>query len=171
MSDQMFVEDDRYIVSTARGSAQLLAALWREHPVTMRTRFILGKASRSIECQPEPKPVLQSISPRSVPLIASSLIDSVAADFDISYGELIGEGRELVYVDARAVVVRILRMRGWSFPKIGRALGDRDHSTVMNTHCKYGIYEARNPLVAMSFARHAALGVHQAHLPRLMGAA
>jgi hypothetical protein len=82
------------------------------------------------------------------------LIDRVADDFGYSHGEVIGDGREARMIDARSVIVRILRERGWSFPQIGRAIGGRDHSTIINMWVKRDIYARRNADVLESFNRH-----------------
>lgn len=42
------------------------------------------------------------------------------------------ENRDPATVAARRDVARMLRSIGWSLPRIGRALGDRHHTTVMH---------------------------------------
>jgi chromosomal replication initiation ATPase DnaA len=74
-------------------------------------------------------------------------VQSVADDFAISYGELIGEGRSRHLVEARVVVVAVLRERGWSFPRIGKLIGGRDHSTIIWAHQNFDIHAKRNPRV------------------------
>lgn len=66
---------------------------------------------------------------------ASLLIHAVAQAFYIAPDQLLGDGRNKVLVAARAVVAKILRERNpavWSYPKIARAIGRSDHSTVIN---------------------------------------
>ena len=42
----------------------------------------------------------------------------------------LGPSREAKYVQARAEVAQVLRELGWSYPRVGRAIG-RDHAAVM----------------------------------------
>lgn len=42
------------------------------------------------------------------------------------------KNRSREYVQARAAVAEILHREGWSLSRIGRALGGRHHTTVMN---------------------------------------
>ena len=46
--------------------------------------------------------------------------------------DVIGPFRYREYVKARAEIAMYLRSRHWSFPQIGKFLGDRDHTTIMN---------------------------------------
>ena len=88
----------------------------------------------------------------------ATLIDSVAGDFGFTRTVLVGEQKHPSMVHARAVIVRILKERGWSLPRIGRALGGRDHSTVSNAVRQYDVYVRVNPLVGMSYEAHKAAG-------------
>lgn len=87
------------------------------------------------------------------PETGKRLVQSVADCFSITYGELIGDGRARRYVEARVVVVAVLRERGWSFPKIGRLLGGRDHSTICHAMNIFETYARRNPMVVKLFQR------------------
>lgn len=129
------------------GSNNLHRALWREHPRRMSKLFIAGKAEgpREIVIVHAPAVVVPFPVPAAQPVerepsfgaaapkisIASRLIEAVAAEFGLSYGEVIGTGRTRRFVAARAVVARILRDRGWSTTQIGRWL-HRDHSTIIH---------------------------------------
>ena len=42
----------------------------------------------------------------------------------------LGPSREAKYVQARTEVAQVLRELGWSYPRVGRAIG-RDHAAVM----------------------------------------
>lgn len=66
---------------------------------------------------------------------ASHLIHAVARAFYIAPADLTGGKRNKVLVAARAVIAKLLRERNpdvWSYPKIARAIGRKDHSTVIN---------------------------------------
>lgn len=73
------------------------------------------------------------------------VIETVARAFGLSYAELLGRGRRTALVCARTVAARILRDRGNSYPQIGRYLGNRDHSTIINLVVKYEKRLARHP--------------------------
>jgi len=56
----------------------------------------------------------------------------VAEHFAITEAQLMGSGREKVVSAARAVAMYLARQHtGMSFPEIGRALGGKNHSTVI----------------------------------------
>ncbi len=55
--------------------------------------------------------------------------------------DITGARRYPRFVSARRQVARELRAAGWSFPEIGRALGGRHHSTIMEL-C--GCFEPRS---------------------------
>jgi hypothetical protein len=139
------------VLNLHRGSTELLATLWREHPAIMGLAVMSGRALAPIpDAIPEPTP------PRVMraPIFGRELVTSVARDFDISHGELIGDCRANEFVDARSVVSRVLHDRGWSYPQIGRLLGGRDHSTVINLVRKFDVYGRRNLVVMQSYERH-----------------
>ncbi|WPZ05506.1 helix-turn-helix domain-containing protein [Pelagerythrobacter marinus] len=143
-------QEERERVGICRGSAELLAALWREHPERMEPLYKAGHAPAPSKPPPPPLPPIV-FRPLGV---ARDLLDSVAEDFGVSHGEIIGNGRSAKLVEARAVVITILRARGWSYPQIGKVLGDRDHSTVIHVAGKLDIYAERNPVVGQSLRRH-----------------
>lgn len=84
----------------------------------------------------------------------SDLVQSVADDFGISYGELIGDMRHKTFVDARSVVGAVLKERGWSYPRMARAIGRRDHSTAMNWLTRLEHRKRDSRLVSESLAKH-----------------
>lgn len=143
-------QDQLAILNCHRGSTALLAALWREHPTVMSVAVLTGRAMPYAKPAPPPTKVREM----RAPLFGRELVTSVAADFDISHGELIGDCRSSTFVEARAVVTRVLHERGWSYPRIGCLLGGRDHSTIINLHRKFEIYARRNLTVRQSYNRH-----------------
>lgn len=58
-------------------------------------------------------------------------VNRIAGSLGVDPDALRGPRRHQEYVQARRVVARDLRGLGWSYPRIGRALGNRDHTTIM----------------------------------------
>ena len=74
-------------------------------------------------------------APRQI--TAKVVIDATADMFGISVDELCGKSRSRPLVTARQVAMYVLReMTDFSYPAIGRAFGDRDHTTVMHAVSK-----------------------------------
>jgi hypothetical protein len=84
---------------------------------------------------------IPDLSPRS----HREVVTSVAKAFGLTYADVVSRGRRTALVCARAVAARILRDRGNSYPQIGRYLGNRDHSTIINLIEKYEARVARYP--------------------------
>jgi chromosomal replication initiation ATPase DnaA len=74
------------------------------------------------------------------------VISLVEAEFALPSGAIVGRGRKTVQVFARSIVVRILRDRGVSYPRIGDLLR-RDHSTILNMDRKWPVYISQCPKV------------------------
>lgn len=79
------------------------------------------------------------------------LIQTVADALDVTYGEIIGLSRKARFVHARAVIVMVLRERGWSYPQCAKAINRSDHSTTINQCDKFAIYCSANPKLAEVF--------------------
>jgi chromosomal replication initiator protein len=79
--------------------------------------------------------VLASIRERTAmrgPIPAGRIVTAVAEHFAISEGAIMGSGREKIVSAARAVAMHLAREHtGMSYPEIGRALGNKNHSTVI----------------------------------------
>ncbi len=74
-------------------------------------------------------------APRQI--TAKVVIDATADMFQISVDDLCGKSRSRPLVTARQVAMYVLReMTDFSYPAIGRAFGDRDHTTVMHAVSK-----------------------------------
>ncbi len=70
---------------------------------------------------------------------ASQVIDAVSRFYNISVDELRGPGRQRDIVRPRQMVMFLLREEtNLSYPKIGRELGGRDHTTVIHAVEKIG---------------------------------
>lgn len=83
----------------------------------------------------------------------TELISAVAHEFGLTGYDIQGPGRARHLVHPRSVVVRILRDRGMSNPQIGKWLGGRDHSTIINLSRNFEIYARMNPVVQNTYAR------------------
>lgn len=64
------------------------------------------------------------------------VISDVAAMHCITAADIKGPKRSRHLVDAREDVTIILRERGLSLPQIGKILGGRDHTTIMNLEAR-----------------------------------
>ncbi len=75
--------------------------------------------------------LISAKAPRQI--TAKVVIEATAEMFGLSVEELIGKSRSRPLVTARQVAMYVLReMTDFSYPAIGRAFGDRDHTTVMH---------------------------------------
>jgi hypothetical protein len=86
--------------------------------------------------------------------IPARLIASVAEDFGLTPDELVSKSRFQTNAHARSVVIRLLFERGHSSTQIGRRL-NRDHSSVLHARGMFDIYAKMNPVVGLSYERHA----------------
>lgn len=86
--------------------------------------------------------------------LARRLINSVARDFEVTPEEMVGERRHKHLVLARSVVAVLLKRRGWSYPRIARAIGRNDHTTVINAVRQFDIYQSQDDRVSESYQRH-----------------
>lgn len=77
-------------------------------------------------------------------LVARTLA-TAGAVFGLSADELSGPDRSRHTVHARQVAAYLLRKGGLSFPAIGRALGGRDHTTVMHAVTRLCARMAESP--------------------------
>jgi len=74
-------------------------------------------------------------APRQI--TAKVVIEATADMFGLTIDELCGKSRSRPLVTARQIAMYVLReMTDFSYPAIGRAFGDRDHTTVMHAVTK-----------------------------------
>lgn len=88
----------------------------------------------------EPKPARQYVppSPDYIPSGHREIVASIAADMDVSLADVIGLKRSKAIMQARLVAYKVLASRGTnSLAQVGRWIGGRDHSTVINGLRKY----------------------------------
>lgn len=104
---------------------------------------------------PAPRMVEPTRPPRR--LCGLDLVHSVAQDFGLTGGDIRSRSRVPLHVEARSVVVRVMRARGLSYKRIAVTLGRTDHSTTVHSVQNYEMYAARNPLVRESYERHRAM--------------
>jgi chromosomal replication initiation ATPase DnaA len=101
--------------------------------------------------------------PRFVPMvsIARQLTFLASEMIGCSPEELCGESRRHRLVQVRSLVATVLKERGWSYPRISRALGRRDHSTAMHACRQVDVYLKINPDLApvLDSLRHMSRGV------------
>lgn len=83
--------------------------------------------------KPSPPPLslaeLAAGLPSTLPV--RDVVRAVAAHYGVRPGDLAGRKRTARLSEARAIVAQLCRRGGHSFAEIGRALGGRDHSTVL----------------------------------------
>ncbi len=79
--------------------------------------------------------VVASIKDRTAmrgPVPVDRIIAGVAEHFGLSPAAMTGSGRERIVSSARAIAMHLARQHtGMSFPEIGRALGNKNHSTAI----------------------------------------
>ncbi len=64
---------------------------------------------------------------------ALRILEAVAGSYSLSLSELLSKDRHKCVAEARVVAYWLLRRSTqFSFPEIGRAVGGRDHTTVMH---------------------------------------
>jgi chromosomal replication initiation ATPase DnaA len=80
--------------------------------------------------------------------IARQIIAAVAAEHGVTVAEIVGHRRSLWIVKARwEAIRRVADETGWSLHRIGRAFGDRDHTTILHALRKMGVdYRGNDPL-------------------------
>jgi hypothetical protein len=96
----------------------------------------------------------EEIAPEEIaPKISTrQLIAYVAVLCDISPIDVTGKARFRHLVSARAILSKILREQGnLSYPQIGRRLGGRDHSTIINAVRLFDIMVIRDPDMAEQY--------------------
>jgi len=84
---------------------------------------------------PEATTVIASIKDRTAtrgPIAVERIIAAVAEHFAVPPSAILGSGREKMVSLARSICMYLARRHtGMSFPEIGRALGNKNHSTVI----------------------------------------
>jgi len=60
------------------------------------------------------------------------LLNKTSEVFDLSVTELAGNQRYKYLMPARFAMYKALRERAWSYPRIGKLFGGKDHSTIIH---------------------------------------
>ena len=74
----------------------------------------------------------------------------------IPEGSICGRGRRKEVVSARCAVVSVLRIRGWTYPQIGKLMG-RDHTSIIHLHRVFGPKCKTDDLMRKSHAKAVAM--------------
>jgi chromosomal replication initiator protein len=64
--------------------------------------------------------------------VKKEIINKCAELFDVHPRDLVSDARFGFLIPARFALYKTLHMRGWSYSRIGRELGGRDHATVIH---------------------------------------
>lgn len=78
---------------------------------------------------PETSEYILRVSPTVDP---KEIIGEIARQMRMRPADITGRKQQPEYVNARSAVALTLRSFGWSYPRIGKVLGNRDHTTVIN---------------------------------------
>ena len=80
--------------------------------------------------------------------IARRLISHAADRLEIPAQDVVSSRRNKRLIYARSMVAVVLKERGWSYPRIGAALGGRDHTTIIHSVERAETYLAMHPPLA-----------------------
>jgi len=123
-----------------------------DHYKQVRARLNAGPPPPWVQPQaPAPAPVLLTFEPEpalpSPPFDpmpgATCSPDTKAAILPVLYKhgltwpQLIARNNHMTHVNARAEIYVLLRERKWSYIQIGRLVGGRDHTTIINSVQRY----------------------------------
>lgn len=113
-------------------------------PTTPRDRI----TAREPDQKPEPEPV-KPVKPtkptvaagiaivRIPPRQSTRIIQETAEKHELEVTDITGQSRKPRFVAARQEACYLLRQAGYSYPQIGRFLGDRDHTTIVHGERKH----------------------------------
>jgi hypothetical protein len=79
--------------------------------------------------------------------LPGDIMHSVAVAFNITVRELRGEGRSSLYLNARAVAIKLMRENGTGFPAIARRLQKGCHSTICHSYKTWDERAVKHPYV------------------------
>ena len=84
--------------------------------------------------------------------LAAVLVSRVATAFKVKVSDMKSDSRKQTTTLARAACVYLLKtMLNYSYSKIGRMFGGRDHSTMMHAYRKIDAYHRRSDSTALEF--------------------
>ena len=167
MLDFATAEDARHISDMRSGSRILLDAIALAYPARVPLAANDVEPPKVEEDKPEAiEPVVTKFRPLwpswyEPPAPRSPwapLIDSVASFFGIMPKAITGAAKRGRPVAARSVVIRILRDRGYSYPEIARAVGRKDHKTMIYYVEGFDARARNEPEIADCYEAHRAAG-------------
>ena len=74
---------------------------------------------------------------RIPPRQSTRIIQETAEKYQLEVTDITGQSRKPRFVAARQEACYLLRQAGYSYPQIGRFLGDRDHTTIVHGERKH----------------------------------
>jgi hypothetical protein len=95
---------------------------------------------------PEPTPKIATVRVQTDPKMALDFLCSaetkagivqILRAHDMTWRKAMGPRRTRPYLMVRAEIYLFLRDRGWSYPRIGRLCGRRDHTTILSSVHRY----------------------------------
>lgn len=97
-----------------------------------------------------PTPKVQPPEKKAAPATPLEIIADIARRMNVDIADMTGPGRRRFGQLARALhlAAGVLRARGNSYPQIGKWLGGRDHSTIINLDKKLPRTMAKHPEIA-----------------------
>ena len=103
----------------------------REAQQSARARKRASTAEQLKHFERQGVSIVTEVPPARSTFLIGDLLDRAARAFLITRDDLISQTRAMQFVYARAVVAKVLRERGMSFPQIGKHM-NRDHSSIKN---------------------------------------
>lgn len=90
------------------------------------------------ELEPEPPPAPEVVWVDPLPNVAACIevkrkILDILEEHNMSWKEAMSRTRTPRHLAVRTQVYLMLKERGWSYPRIGRLCGKRDHTTVLHS--------------------------------------
>jgi chromosomal replication initiator protein len=115
--------------------------------------------------------VLANIKERTLvsrnPVPANRIVEAVAIHFGISTAAILGSARDKTISLARAIAMYLARQHtGMSFPEIGRAIGHKNHSTVIAACQRVESLSNAGELVCWTIDKE----IHHQAMPEVLGA-
>jgi len=108
--------------------------------------------------EPLPKSVpAPSPNPFVGAFMFKALAASIASDFGTTVDDICGGARFRRLILPRIVLTKLCLEQGMSSKAIGRKMGGRDHTTILNQRDSFHAYAKKYPAIRESYERHAAL--------------
>lgn len=134
MNDLSFLENYKAIRQRLYPKAPAVVAMPQkveEKPVEEPIQQVVEEIEREV-FEHEPTQTSYDFSQTSVSR-ARTIIKEVAREMNVSVLDIISQRRSKEFVEARQYIMwRLRNETSWSFPRIGKFLGNRDHTTVMH---------------------------------------